>query len=77
MKRTSYEMNWGNILVAGLLIGLGIFFEPLMVLLGGMIMVMTFAVNLVEFFRRRQADKEVINTKFQFAEKKADFGMTS
>ena len=59
MKNNSHEKGWGNIIVAVLMVVFGVLKEPLMAVLGSMILITAGAAVLAERSSRRSEQVKV------------------
>lgn len=58
MKRSSYDKGWGNILVAIAMVGFGFLYEPLLMILGLLILVTATIASIVESRARKYEELE-------------------
>ena len=58
MKRASYDKGWGNIFVAIAMVILGFMYEPLLMILGLLILVTATIASIVESRARKYEEME-------------------
>lgn len=71
MKRASYDKGWGNILVAIAMVVFGFLYEPLLMILGLLILVTATIATIVESHARKYEELEYRKAYPEQAEQRA------